>query len=136
MKKFFMAIAMAFVSMCASAQGFGGQFNPEDMAKRQATMLKDSCGINDEQYKKVLNLYVEQSKEMQKQMQEAMQNGGGGMGGFDREAMQKRQEAFNKKLKEVLTEEQFKKYTIMQENQRKRMMQMMQNMGGGFGGQR
>ncbi len=133
MKKFFMAIALAFVSICASAQGFG-QFNPEDMAKRQATMLKDSCGINDEQYKKVLELYTAQSKEMQKQMQEAMQNGGG-MGGFDREAMQKRQDEFNKKLKAVLTEEQFKKYTIMQENQRKRMMQMMQN-GGGFGGQR
>lgn len=130
-----MAVALALVSVCASAQGFG-QFNPEDMAKRQATTLKDSCGINDEQYKKVLALYVEQSKEMQKQMQEAMQNGGGmGMGGFDMEAMQKRQEAFNKKLKEVLTEEQFKKYTVMQENQRKRMQQMMQN-GGGFGGQR
>lgn len=135
MKKFFMAVAMALVSVCASAQGFG-QFNPEDMAKRQATTLKDSCGINDEQYKKVLELYTAQSKEMQKQMQEAMQNGGGMGAGFDMEAMQKRQEAFNKKLKEVLTEEQFKKYTIMQENQRKRMQQMMQNMGGGFGGQR
>ena len=123
-----MAIALAFVSICASAQGFG-QFNPEDMAKRQATTLKDSCGLNDEQYKKVLVLYTEQSKEMQKQMQEAMQNGGGmGMGGFDMEAMQKRQEAFNKKLKEVLTEQQFKRYTVMQENQRKRMQQMRQNM--------
>ncbi len=124
-----MAVALAFVSICASAQGFG-QFNPEDMAKRQATTLKDSCQLNEEQYKKVLALYTEQSQEMMKQMQ----NGGGmGMGGFDMEAMQKRQEAFNKKLKEVLTEEQYKRYTVMQENQRKRMMQMMQN-GGGFGG--
>lgn len=124
-----MAIALAFVSVCASAQGFG-QFNPEDMAKRQATQLKDSCQLNEDQYKKVLALYTEQSQEMMKQMQ----NGGGmGMGGFDMEAMQKRQEAFNKKLKEVLTEEQYKRYTVMQENQRKRMMQMMQN-GGGFGG--
>ena len=121
-----MAIALAFVSICASAQGFG-QFNPEDMAKRQATQIKDSCGINDEQYKKVLALYTEQSKEMQKQMQEAMQNGGGmGPGMFNMEEMQKRQEAFDKKLKEVLTEAQYKKYQTMQENRRKRMMQMMQ----------
>ena len=122
-----MAIAMALVSVCASAQGFG-QFNPEDMAKRQATQLKDSCNLDTAQYKKVLELYVEQSKEMQKQMEAAMQNGGGmGMGGFDMEAMQKRQEEFDKKLKAVITEEQFKKYQQMQENRRKRMMQMMQN---------
>ena len=131
MKKFFMAVALALVSVCASAQGFGGgQFNPEDMAKRQATMLKDSCSLDTAQYSKVLNLYVEQSKEMMKMMQD-MQNGGG-MGGFDMGAMQKRQEDFDKKLKAVLTEEQFKKYQVMQENRRKRMQQMMQ--GGGFGG--
>ena len=132
MKKFFMAVALALVSVCASAQGFGGQFNPEDMAKRQATMLKDSCALDTAQYSKVLNLYVEQSKEMMKMMQD-MQNGGGGMGGFDMGAMQKRQEDFDKKLKAVLTEEQFKKYQVMQENRRKRMQQMMQG-GGGFGG--
>ena len=120
-----MAVALALVSVCASAQGFGGgQFNPEDMAKRQATMLKDSCSLDTAQYSKVLNLYVEQSKEMMKMMQD-MQNGGG-MGGFDMGAMQKRQEDFDKKLKAVLTEEQFKKYQMMQENRRKRMQQMMQ----------
>lgn len=121
-----MAIAVALISVCASAQGFGGQqFNPEDMAKRQAVMLKDSCGLNDEQYKAVEKLYLDQSKQMQKMMEEAMQNGGGMGGGFNMEEMQKRQQAFDKALKAVITEEQFAKYQKMQENRRARMRRMM-----------
>lgn len=126
MKKFFMAIAMVAISLTASAQGFGGQFNPEDMAKRQATMLKDSCGLNDKQYEAVLKLYIDQSKEMQKMMQEAMQNGGGmGPGAFNMEDMQKRQQEFDKKLKAAITEEQYAKYQKMQENRMRRMRRMM-----------
>ena len=122
---------LAVVSLSSFAQFGGGQFQmpkPEEMATRRADQVKeqvkDAGQLTDEQYKKVYDLYLKQSKDMQAKMSE-----GGGMGGFNMEEMQKQQEATNKALKEILSEEQFKAYQKAQEEMMKRFQQ-----GGGFGG--
>jgi DnaJ-class molecular chaperone len=102
---------------------------PEEMATRRADQVKeqvkDAGQLTDDQYKKVYDLYLKQSKDMQAKMNE----GGGGFGAFNMEDMQKQQEATNKALKEILSEEQFKAYQKAQEEMMKRFQQ-----GGGFGG--
>ena len=131
MKKIILTLMLAVVSLSSFAQFGGGQFQmpkPEEMATRRADQVKeqvkDAGQLTDEQYKKVYDLYLKQSKDMQAKMSE-----GGGMGGFNREEMQKQQEATNKALKEILSEEQFKAYQKAQEEMMKRFQQ-----GGGFGG--
>ena len=64
MKKLVFAFAAMMIAVCSYAQapqgGFGGgmgQFNPEDMAKRQADQIKTACELNDEQYKKVKDYF-------------------------------------------------------------------------------
>ena len=132
MKKIILTLMMAVVSLSSFAQFGGGQFQmpkPEEMATRRADQIKeqvkDAGQLTDEQYKKVYDLYLKQSKDMQAKMSE----GGGGFGSFNMEEMQKQQEATNKALKESLTEEQFKAYQKAQEEMMKRFQQ-----GGGFGG--
>ena len=112
MKKIILTLMLAVVSLSSFAQFGGGQFQmpkPEEMATRRADQVKeqvkDAGQLTDEQYKKVYDLYLKQSKDMQAKMSE-----GGGMGGFNMEEMQKQQEATNKALKEILSEEQFKAY--------------------------
>ena len=140
MKKLVFAFVAMMIATCSFAQapqgGFGGgmgQFNPEDMAKRQADQLKTTCELNDEQYKKVKDYYVEQSKAQMEQMQKMMQGGQGGGQQMDMEAMRKqmqeRQEAQNKFLKGVLTEDQFKKYETAQA-ERRRQFQGLGGQGG------
>lgn len=131
MKKIILTLMLAVVSLSSFAQFGGGQFQmpkPEEMATRRADQVKeqvkDAGQFTDEQYKKVYDLYLKQSKDMQAKMSE-----GGGMGGFNMEEMQKQQEATNKALKEILSEEQFKAYQKAQEEMMKRFQQ-----GGGFGG--
>ena len=131
MKKIILTLMLAVVSLSSFAQFGGGQFQmpkPEEMATRRADrvkeQVKDAGQLTDEQYKKVYDLYLKQSKDMQAKMSE-----GGGMGGFNMEEMQKQQEATNKALKEILSEEQFKAYQKAQEEMMKRFQQ-----GGGFGG--
>lgn len=131
MKKIILTLMLAVVSLSSFAQFGGGQFQmpkPEEMATRRADQVKeqvkDAGQLTDEQYKKVYDLYLKQSKDMQAKMSE-----GGGMGGFNMEEIQKQQEATNKALKEILSEEQFKAYQKAQEEMMKRFQQ-----GGGFGG--
>lgn len=112
-----------FVTMTASAQF--GNFNPEDMAKRQADQAKETCKLDDAQYKKVLELFTNQTKQMMARM-DSIRNAGGQMQ-FDPADMQKRQEEQNKALKAILTEEQFKAYQKAQEERMARFRQ------GGFG---
>ena len=133
MKKIILTLMLAVVSLSSFAQFGGGQFQmpkPEEMATRRADQIKeqvkDAGQLTDEQYKKVYDLYLKQSKDMQAKMNE----GGGGFGAFNMEDMQKQQEATNKALKESLSEEQFKAYQKAQEE----MMKRFQQGGGGFGG--
>ena len=132
MKKIILTLMLAGVSLSSFAQFGGGQFQmpkPEEMATRRADQVKeqvkDAGQLTDDQYKKVYDLYLKQSKDMQAKMNE----GGGGFGAFNMEDMQKQQEATNKALKEILSEEQFKAYQKAQEEMMKRFQQ-----GGGFGG--
>lgn len=129
MKKLILTMMVAMISLTSFAQfGGGGQrreFKPEDQATRRADQIKEAAKISDEQYKKVYDLFLKQSKDMQAKMNE----GGGGFGAFNMEDMQKQQEATNKSLKEILSEEQFKAYQKAQEEMMKRFQQ-----GGGFGG--
>ena len=121
MKKIVLMAAL-LLSLSASAQdqqrGQRRQFEPKEMATRQAQMLKDSIGINDEQYKKVYELFLKSANEMQAEREKMQQSGDRPQ--FDREAWQKRNEAQNAELKKIITEEQYDKYQQMQQRMRQR----------------
>lgn len=92
--------------------------SPEEMAKMQADQMKETVKLNDDQYAKVLVVYKEQGEQMQKMVQEGGQP--------DMGAFQKMHEEQDKKLKEILTDEQYKKWN-------EHLQQMMQQFqGGGF----
>ena len=114
MRKFLIGLAALIMTTGAFAQGFG-QFNPEDIAKMQADRIKEVCKVDDGQYKKIVDYFVKDVKEMTAQMSQGQ---GGGFGGFDMEAFHKRQKAQTDYLKSVLTEDQYKKY---EEDHRKMM---------------
>ncbi|MDO4802272.1 MAG: hypothetical protein Q4A15_08910 [Prevotellaceae bacterium] len=115
MKKFLMAIIALVMASGAFAQDFG-QFNPEDMAKFQAQHISEICKTDTAQTRKITEFLVKSTKELMASMQ----------GGFDMDGFRKHQEAQDKFLKEVLTEEQFKVYA----DDMKKMMEQFQ--GGGF----
>ncbi|MDO4818924.1 MAG: hypothetical protein Q3994_00930 [Prevotella sp.] len=106
MKKLFFAIVAMIFCLNISAQGFGQMPQPEEIAKMQAENMKQNYGIDDKQYDAVYKLYLKDVKEMMKEFQNMQ-------GGDMNEMMgkvQARMEAMKKSLKEILTEEQFKKY--------------------------
>ena len=125
MKKFILTMMVAMVSLTSFAQfGGGGQrreFKPEEMATRRADQVKESAKISDEQYKKVYDLFLKQAQERQAQMKEAQEKGERPQ--FNREEMQKQQEATNAALKEILTAEQFEAYKKAQQERRQRFQQ-------------
>lgn len=100
---------------------FGGQFDPEQMAKMRVDRMKESLKLSDEQATQLVALFKKQSEDMMKAMQ---QNQGGQP---DMEAFQKMREQQNAEIKKVLTEEQYKKWEEEQ-------AQMMRGFGGGQGG--
>ena len=129
MKKFFLTLMVAVLALPSFAQQPNGfQFKPEDMATRRADQVKEATKMNDEQYKKVYDLFLKQSKDMQAKMA-AGQNGGMQ---FNREEMQKQQDATNAALKEILGEEMYAAYEKAQKERRQRFGQG--GPGGGFGG--
>lgn len=106
MKKLFFAIVAMIFCLNISAQGFGQMPQPEEIAKMQAENMKQNYGIDDKQYDAVYKLYLKDVKEMMKEFQNMQ-------GGDMNEMMGKvraRMEVMKKSLKEILTEEQFKKY--------------------------
>ena len=113
-----MLVAGSFVSMAQPGGGRPGgqggrQFDPAQMAQRRADMMKETLKLTDAQYAKVLEMYKEESEAMQKQMQS------GERPRMDRETMEKQREEQNKKLKAILTEEQFKTWTEQQQEMRR-----------------
>ena len=132
MKKIILTMMVAMISLTSFAQFGGGQgqrreMKPEDQATRRADQIKEAAKISDEQYKKVYDLFLKQAQEQQARMKEAQEKGERPQ--FDRESMQKQQEATTAALKEILTEEQYAAYEKAQQERRQRMGQ-----GGGFGG--
>lgn len=123
-------MAVLFVTSLSMAQpGDQRGFNPEAMAKRQTAELKEALGLNADQEKKVYDMNLETSKKMSA-MREKMQAGGNGMEGMREKMTQIRAEQ-DKKMKEILTADQWAKYQKYQEERRARRMQ-----GGGPGGNR
>ncbi len=129
-----MAACLVLASVSVQAQPQRREFNPEQTATRQADRIKETCGTNDEQYKKLYDMFLAEANRQKAQMDSIRANGGQGMqrGNFDREAWQKRQEESNAKIKAILTAEQYAKYEEAEKQRRERMGQR----GGGFGGQR
>lgn len=94
-----------------------GNFDPEEMAKRQTEQIKEAVGLNADQEKKVYELKLATGKKMS-ELREEMQ----GSGGFEgmREAFGKIREEEDKKMKEILTEKQWIEYEKWQEERRQR----------------
>lgn len=141
MKKLLIALVAMILTTGVFAQDQNGQggprqrreFNPEEMATRRADRLKETLSLTDEQYKKIKEYYTEQGKAQQEQMKKMMEGGQQGQR-MDREAMMKEMEARRaaetKALKEILTEDQYKKYEEAEKEMRARFGQ-----GGPRGGQ-
>ncbi len=108
-------IMVAFATVGAYAQF---NFNPEDMAKRQADNLKETCALSQEQYDKVLKLYLDNGKKMQAERDSIQKAGGDPRGNM--ESFRARQEKNNAELKKILTEEQYAKYEEAQKKMRER----------------
>ena len=135
MKKLFLTMMVAMISLTSFAQFGGGQrreFKPEDQATRRADQVKEAAKTTDEQYKKVYDLFLKQAQEQQAKMKEAQDKGERPQ--FDREAMQKQQEATNAALKEILSEEQYAAYEKAQQERRQRFGQGGGRPGGQGGG--
>ncbi len=122
MKKFgILFIVMLAVSTMSMAQGFGGggqQMSPEDRAKQQTAQIKEAVGLNADQEKKVYDLNLESGKQMAK-MREDMQGGGGDFEAM-RTKMTSMREEQDKKMKAILTADQWTKYQKWQEENRAR----------------
>ena len=115
------ALTGAFVANAQPGGGFGGQMDPDQIAKMRADDMKQTVKLNDDQYKKVVELYKAEMEGMMKMFE------GGGMP--DMGEMQKQREEQDKKLQAILTKDQ---YTAWTKHEQERMEQMMG--GGGFGG--
>lgn len=125
MKKLIFGLFALLMTTCAFAQP---QFNAEDMAKMRVDRIKETCKTTDAQYKKLYDYFLKDSQQMMEMFQN---NQGGGPGGFDMEAMQKRMQEQEKFIKSVLTADQYKKYD--EEMQRMRQGGGPGGFGGGFG---
>ena len=120
MKKIgFLLIAVLLGAIISMAQP-GGQRNrnPEEMAKRQTERLKELLGLNKAQEKKVYDLSLENGKKRAEMFQEMRDSGNG----FEemREKMQELRNDENKKMKAILTDEQWTKYEKYLEERRSR----------------
>lgn len=107
-------IAMLLGAMVSFSQNWQNS-TPEEMAQRQTDQIKEKCGIDKDQEKKVYDLNLKSSKEMAK-MREGMQ--GGGDRDAMREKMTKMREEQNKEMKKILTADQYVKYEKYLEERR------------------
>jgi len=113
----------------SSGGGMGpGNFDPQAFVDRQMEELKDALDLSKDQEKKVREI-IESGFETMQKAREEMRDGGGDFEGM-REKMQQMREEQNKKIKEVLSDNQWVKYEEIQKEMRERMRQ-----GGGPGGQ-
>lgn len=123
MKKVILLFLVAMAVGNGFAQEDGAQrrmrgprgFNPEQMAQRQADRIKETCGINDEQYAKLKEHFKAQSEAMQKAFKNSAEQQR-----MSREDMQKLREEGENEIKQILTEEQYAKYQEMQKKTWKR----------------
>ena len=123
---FWMLVATGLIFGCNQSQnnsnnqgGMGpGNFNPEEMVKRQLSELKETLNLSSDQEKQMQKLITENFENMQK-MREQRQNSGEGFEGM-REQMQQMRQEQNNKVKAILSDEQWEKYQVWQEERRAR----------------
>ena len=133
MKAYFLTLLAAFALTAGTAaaqapapeggdtQGRGRmQGNPEEMAKRQTERMTQELGLNADQAAKVQQIQVARAQEMQ-----AMRGQGGGDRDKMREQMQASRTKYDAQFKQVLTADQYTKYTTMEASR--------MNRGGGPG---
>jgi Cft2 family RNA processing exonuclease len=84
-------------------------FTTDEMAQRKTDRMKTELGLNEDQYKKVLEINTSMAKE-----RETLRN-------THREAFIKQQESLDKELASVLTKEQMEKREIRKKDVRNRM---------------
>lgn len=110
-------VMVALLMMCGvvMAQGPGGGRNmdPKQRAGQMTEQMVKDYSLTDVQKEKVQALNLDMSQKMSE------------MSGNDREArrtqMQTMRDDYNKKIKEVLTDEQYQKHTKAEEERRQRM---------------
>jgi Spy/CpxP family protein refolding chaperone len=121
MKKFgIILLSIMLVSLAGIAQPRGQRnFDPEQMARRQTDMLKDTLELNEEQEQKVYELNLETGQKMSALRDEIQ----GSDPGAIREKMGEIRAEQNEKMKDILTEEQWEKYEKYLENMRARWQQ-------------
>lgn len=109
-----LSILLALLVISLVSFGQGRRMDPEEMAKRNTAMMKDSLDLTSDQLNKVDEINLEAAIKMNKAFEEAS---------GDRESMRatmgKLNEETNKKLKAVLTESQWDKYEVILEERRK-----------------
>ena len=119
MKKFgFVLITFLLASVASMAQPSGprSQMDPETMAKRQTERVKEIVGLDAKQEKAVYDLSLETSKKMSA----AREKTRGDSDGMRKQFHEFRAEQ-DKKMKEIMTAEQWKKYEKhMEENRFRR----------------
>lgn len=91
-------------------------FDPQAMVDRMVDDMVENLDLSDDQEEKIRKI-MEENFENMATMREEMQNSGAGFEGM-REQMQKSREEQNNKMKAILSEEQWEKYQVMQEERR------------------
>nr|WP_321486539.1 hypothetical protein [uncultured Draconibacterium sp.] len=95
-----------------------GNFDPQAMVDRMVDDMDENLDLSKKQEEKIRKIMEENFESMAK-MREEMQDSGAGFEGM-REKMQKVREEQDNKMKEVLSDEQWEKYQVMQEERRAR----------------
>ena len=116
MKKIgFLMIAMLLGTIVSMGQNWQSA-TPEEMAQRQTDQIKEKCGLDKGQEKKVYDLSLKSGKEMAK-LREEMQNAGGPNDEM-RAKMTKIRDGQNAEMKKILSADQYVKYEKYLEERR------------------
>jgi periplasmic protein CpxP/Spy len=107
-------MSLMLIAVVSIAQPGQRNLDPEEMAKRQTEQIKEAVGLDKKQEKQVYELNLETGKKMRTLRDE---NQGGGFEGM-REKMQEIRAEQDKKMKDILTDSQWKKYQKYQEERR------------------
>lgn len=111
MKKWIIGAALlVFTSLQVSAQqGKRDQVNPEERAQKATEKMATELGLSEEQKSQLLELNLEQAKKRQAEMERQKEL---------RAARSEEMKAHQKKVKEILTEEQRAKWEEIKQEQR------------------
>lgn len=116
--------ALLLGTMIGMAQNWQNA-TPEDMAKRQSEQIKEKCGLDKTQEKKVYEVSLKAGKEMSK-LREEMRGGNGDRDAM-REKMSKIRDEQNKEMKKIMSEAQYKKYEEYLKERQEEMRQRREN---------